>query len=129
MESFTAEMVEKMNTWGEGYDWKFTHFRKTNGYANSPLDGIWLRAPYLHNGSVRTLRQLLRLDERQQKFRRGCDVYDWEGVGFADIEREGARVYFEFDTTRPGNWNGGHLYGTDLPDADKLALLEYLKTL
>ena len=101
LDSFTAEMVEKMNTWGEGYAWKFTHFRKTNGYANSPLDGIWLRGPYLHNGSVRTLRQLLYPDERQAKFRRGCDVYDWEGVGFADIEREGERVYFEFDTTRP----------------------------
>jgi hypothetical protein len=129
LNSFTAEMVEKMNTWGEGYDWKFAHFRKTNGYANSPLDGIWLRAPYLHNGSVRTLRQLLYPGERQAKFRRGCDVYDWEGVGFADIEREGERVYFEFDTTKPGNGNGGHLYGTDLPDADKLALIEYLKTL
>ena len=39
--------------------WRFTHFRKTFGYANMPLDGLWLRAPYLHNGSVPTLRDLL----------------------------------------------------------------------
>ena len=39
--------------------YRFTHFRKTNGYANHPLDGIWLRGPYLHNGSVPTLRDLL----------------------------------------------------------------------
>ena len=38
---------------------RFSHFRKTNGYANLPLDGIWLRGPYLHNGSVPTLRALL----------------------------------------------------------------------
>ena len=38
---------------------RFSHFRKTDGYANLPLDGIWLRAPYLHNGSVPTLRDLL----------------------------------------------------------------------
>jgi hypothetical protein len=129
MASFTPDMVDRMNTWGTGYPWKFSHFHKTNGYANSPLDGIWLRAPYLHNGSVRTLRQLLYPGERQTAFHRGCDVYDWEGIGFADTKQEGARMYFPFDTKLPGNGNGGHLYGTDLPDADKLALLEYLKTL
>ena len=44
-----------MNTIGTGKPWKFSHFRKTKGYANMPLDGVWLRAPYLHNGSVPTL--------------------------------------------------------------------------
>ena len=38
---------------------RFQHFAKTNGYANVPLDGIWARAPYLHNGSVPTLADLL----------------------------------------------------------------------
>ena len=42
-----------------GYPRRFSHFRKTYGYANMPLDGVWLRAPYLHNGSVPTLRDLL----------------------------------------------------------------------
>ena len=39
--------------------YRYKHYRKTNGYANMPLDGVWLRAPYLHNGSVPTLRDLL----------------------------------------------------------------------
>ena len=47
-----------------------------------PLDGIWLRAPYLHNGSVPTLRALMFPDARPAVFYRGYDVYDWENVGF-----------------------------------------------
>jgi hypothetical protein len=39
--------------------YRFKRFHKTNGYANLPLDGVWLRAPYLHNGSVPTLWDLL----------------------------------------------------------------------
>ena len=72
-----------MNTIGAGRPWQFSHFRKTNGYAAMPLDGIWLRAPYLHNGSVPTLRALLFLDERPARFYRAYDVYDWRAVGFA----------------------------------------------
>ena len=71
-----------MNTIGTGKPWRFSHFRKTNGYAGMPLDGIWLRAPYLHNGSVPTLRALLLLDERPARFFRAYDVYDWRAVGF-----------------------------------------------
>ena len=118
-----------MNTVGEGRPWRFSHFKKTNGYANMPLDGLWLRAPYLHNGSVPDLRSLLFADERPRVFFRGYDVYDWTRVGFvssgAPAESEGVR----FDTTLKGNSNGGHLYGTTLPVADRLALIEYLKTL
>ena len=36
---------------------------------------------------------------------------------------------FRFDTSRPGNGNGGHVYGTGLPEEQKLSLIEYLKTL
>ena len=128
LHSFTAELAERMNTIGEGRAWQFTRFRKTNGYANMPLDGVWLRAPYLHNGSVPTLRALLFPDERPAIFHRGYDVYDWTGVGFVstgpDAEREGVR----FDTSLRGNGNGGHLYGQDLPVSDREALIEYLKT-
>ena len=81
-----------MNTIGTGTPWKFSHFRKTDGYANMPLDGVWLRAPYLHNGSVPTLRALLFPEERPAVFYRGYDVYDWQRVGFVaegpDAERE-----------------------------------------
>ena len=129
LNSFTPALVEKMNTIGTGTPWKFSHFRKTEGYANMPLDGVWLRAPYLHNGSVPNLRALLFPEERPAAFYRGYDVYDWQTVGFVssgpDAEREGVR----FDTTLRGNSNAGHIYGSELPPADREALIEYLKTL
>jgi mono/diheme cytochrome c family protein len=128
LQSFTAELAERMNTIGEGYAWQFKRFRKTNGYANMPLDGVWLRAPYLHNGSVPTLRALVFPEERPAVFYRAYDVYDWANVGFVssgpDAEREGVR----FDTSLRGNSNGGHLYGRELPVSDRDALVEYLKT-
>jgi len=128
--SFTPELVEKLNTLGTGRPWKFTHFRKTNGYAAMPLDGVWLRAPYLHNGSIPSLRHLLeKLENRPRVFWRGYDVFDYTNVGFiwsgGDAEREG----FRFDTAVKGNSNSGHLYGTDLKPREKDDLLEYLKTL
>ena len=88
--SFTAALAEKMNTLGTGLPWKFSHFRKTNGYAAMPLDGVWLRAPYLHNGSVPTLRDLLKLpEERPALFWRGYDVYDYGDVGFVSSGPDG----------------------------------------
>lgn len=131
LNSFTPALSDAMNTIGLGHPWRFSHFRKTDGYANSPLDGVWLRGPYLHNGSVPTLRDLLRPPPaRPKKFYRGSDVYDWTNVGFdSTTPAEGGRRFFEVDTARPGNGNGGHTYGVDLSDADKDALLEYLKTL
>ena len=54
LDSYTYDLASNMNLLYAGYPWRFTHFRKTNGYANMPLDGVWLRAPYLHNGSVPT---------------------------------------------------------------------------
>ena len=109
--------------------YRFTHFRKTNGYATHPLDGIWLRGPYLHNGSVPTLRDLLEPPERRPKlFYRGYDVFDQRNVGFvSSVASEGGHQFSRFDTTLPGNSNSGHLYGTALPDAEKAALVEYLK--
>jgi processive rubber oxygenase RoxA-like protein len=110
--------------------YRFTHFRKTRGYANQPLDGIWLRGPYLHNGSVPTLRALLDApDQRPKVFYRGYDLFDRAGVGFVwNVKEASGRAFFEYNTALPGNGNGGHLYGTNLPDADKQAIVEYLKT-
>ena len=128
LDSFSAELAKGMNTIGEGQPWKFSHFRKTDGYANMPLDGLWLRAPYLHNGSVPTLRALLTPAERPAEFYRAYDVYDWTNVGFvssgAEAEKEGVR----FNTRDRGNGNGGHMYGSTLDATSKTALLEYLKT-
>jgi mono/diheme cytochrome c family protein len=129
LHSFTEALAREMNKIGEGQPWRFRHFRKTNGYANMPLDGLWLRAPYLHNGSVPTLRALLFPEERLTAFYRGYDVYDWKHVGFVVSGPEAEREGVLFDTRQRGNGNGGHLYGTTRSRDEKEALLEYLKTL
>jgi len=128
LDSFTPELARAMNTIGQGKPWRFSHFRKTNGYANMPLDGVWLRAPYLHNGSVPTLRALLFPDERPAEFYRAYDVYDWTNVGFVSSGPDAAREGVLFSTGDRGNSNVGHLYGTLLDAASKVALLEHLKT-
>ena len=78
-----------------------------------------------------TLRDLLeKPDKRPKEFYRGYDVYDKKKVGFvSNVQAENDKQYFKFDTRLRGNGNGGHLYGTDLGDADKEALVEYMKTL
>jgi mono/diheme cytochrome c family protein len=129
LNSFTKELVAKMNTLGEGKPWRFSHFRKTNGYANAPLDGLWLRAPYLHNGSVPTLRALLFPETRPAQFYRAYDVYDWNDVGFVSNGPDAAREGVLFDTRLKGNSNAGHVYGQQLTPAQREDLLEYLKTL
>jgi mono/diheme cytochrome c family protein len=115
------------------YPARFQHFRKTWGYANSPLDGLWLRAPYLHNGSVPNLRALLEPGARRPvTFYIGHDVYDFDNVGFVTSGPDAQRGGWAFDTRVIGNGNGGHegkAFGTELPRHLKDALLEYLKTL
>ncbi len=133
LDSYTRELAVNQSTLYAGYDWRFCHFRKTEGYANMPLDGVWLRAPYLHNGSVPSLRDLLEpVPKRPPLFYRGNDLYDPLRMGFvASAETEGERRYFKYDTNAPGNSNAGHegkAYGTELSDADKGALVEFLKT-
>jgi mono/diheme cytochrome c family protein len=127
--SFTPELAAKMNTLGEGYPWRFSHFRKTDGYANMPLDGLWLRAPYLHNGSVPNLRALLSPDTRPAEFYRAYDVYDFKDVGFVSSGPEAEKQGVKYDTRQKGNSNAGHTYGQQLTAEQKEDLLEYLKTL
>jgi mono/diheme cytochrome c family protein len=131
LDSYTYELLENQNTLYTGYLWRFSHFRKTNGYANMPLDGVWLRAPYLHNGSVPTLADLIEPDEnRPKQFYRGYDVFDQVRLGFmTDVKEENGSKFFYYDTTQPGNSNAGHLYGTALSPDEKKALIEYIKKL
>ena len=130
VDSVTQAGIDRMNSLS-GTGWQFDQFRKTNGYLTGILDGIWLRAPYLHNGSVPTLRDLLKPPAaRPTTFYRGNDTYNAADVGYVStIASEGASQYMFFDTGREGNSNAGHDYGTDLPSADIDALLEYMKTL
>jgi hypothetical protein len=130
LDSYTYELLENQNTLYAGYPWRFTKFRKTNGYANMPLDGLWLRAPYLHNGSVPTLRDLLNPPENRPKtFYRGNDVVDRNNMGFeSTVPEMDGRRFFRFDTSLPGNSAAGHRYGVSLKPAEKNALIEFLKT-
>ncbi|MBI3897760.1 MAG: hypothetical protein HY308_05605 [Gammaproteobacteria bacterium] len=101
-----------------------------SGYVAAFLDGIWLRAPYLHNGSVPTLRDLLKpVAERPKIFYRGYDLYDPANVGFVIDSVEAQRVGSKFDVHERASGNQGHEYGVFLPTKEKDALLEYLKTL
>ena len=100
------------------------------GYHIPFLDGLWLRAPYLHNGSVPTLRDLLEpATNRPKVFWRGYDVYDQVKVGFITDTPEAQRVGTQFDTASKGSSNQGHEFGTGLSGSEKDALVEYLKTL
>lgn len=106
----------------------------TGGYMALPLDGIWARAPYLHNGSVPTLAALLTKD-RPATFYRGNITFDEKNVGFTwdKATRPQAAI---FDTSKSGNANTGHDTAMFLGNVDwkkesgKLAdLLAYMKTL
>ncbi len=133
LDSYTTELAVNQGTLYAGYPWRFAHFRKTFGYANLPLEGLWLRAPYLHNGSVPSLRDLLELvASRPKAFYRGNNLYDPVRVGFvSSVAEEDGKLYFEFDTRAEGNANTGHegrAYGTELSPIEKSALVEFLKT-
>lgn len=113
---------------------------KTSGYQAPPLDGVWATAPYLHNHSAPTLYNVLNSKSRPKLFTRSYSVaeseYDKVNVGWKVqvlretppnlSVREQRKIY---DTTQSGRNNGGHTFGDDLSDADRRAVIEYLKTL
>jgi hypothetical protein len=97
------------------------------GYPNRPIPAAWASPPYLHNGSVPNLYQLLLpAAQRDKTFPLGHREYDTRNLGYA-LKTE--RPRFVFDTRQPGNSNSGHTYGTDaLTDDERWELIEYLKT-
>ena len=107
-----------------GYDPPRKPVRVTHKYVAVDLAGVWARSPYLHNGSVRTMSELLTgPDQRAKSFLRGSRLYDEANMGYTD---QGS---FVFDTTTDGNSKAGHEYGVDLTPDQKRALIEYLKRL
>jgi mono/diheme cytochrome c family protein len=97
-----------------------------NYYKARPLDGIWSSAPYLHNGSVSNLYELLLpAEQRSREFYVGGRELDVKKVGLLSDPQRGSL----FDTTRPGNANSGHEYGSELSEAQRWDLIEYLKSL
>ena len=87
-----------------------------DGYVARPLVGVWLLGPYLHNGAVPTLSDLLSPPEQRPRLlsrlrRRGS------GESRVHVERTASRrPRFRFDATLRGNGNGGHDYGTGLSE-------------
>jgi len=129
LDSFTTGLVDKFHDFKQP-PFDFLAYRKTASYSNTPTDGIWARAPYLHNGSVPTLWDLLlKPEQRPKKFFKGYSVYDPEKVGFVSTGVEAEQNAWLFDTHLLGNSNSGHLYGTELDEQNKWQLIEYMKTL
>ena len=112
---------------------------RTGGYVAPILTGLWISAPYLHNGSVPTLWDLMHPDSRPERFLVGGHRLDLQRIGVAlGADSAGIRRYAEgytpwsspqvFDTRQPGRSNRGHdREFTSLPESDRAALIEYLK--
>lgn len=102
-----------------------------NGYIAPPLDGIWITAPYLHNGSVPDLESLLNSKERPGYWSRNFDnpEYDYDKLGWKYSVKDSAEGTTTYNTHLPGYGNYGHTYGDNLSNHERKAIIEYLKTL
>jgi mono/diheme cytochrome c family protein len=100
------------------------------GYIAPPLDGIWITAPYFHNGSVPTLEAVLNSKLRPTYWSRNFDnpEYGYNDPGWKHtVLAEPAKG--AYNTTLPGYGNYGHYFGDKLNDKERKAVVEYLKTL
>lgn len=109
---------------------------KILAYKARPLDGIWATAPYLHNGSVKSLYELLLpAEQRDNQFWVGNREFDVENVGYVDAEPDNGQAFLleardNNGVVVEGNGNQGHEYGADkFSDEDRRAIVEYLKSL
>lgn len=116
--------------------------RETSGYQAPPLDGVWATAPYFHNGSAPTVYHVLNSKARPKRFTRSyrtdLGAYDAVKLGWKidvltekpDPAKLSPIEYRKlYDTAQPGRGNGGHTYGDKLTDQERMAVIEYLKTL
>jgi mono/diheme cytochrome c family protein len=115
--------------------------RATAGYQAPPLDGIWATAPYFHNGSAPTVYHVLKSGARPRYFTRSyrAEIEDYDAVRLGwkveelDSGADPGQPAFErrkvYDTTLPGRGNGGHTFGDALSEGERMAVIEYLKTL
>ena len=114
---------------------RFPDTRDRGVYRAKTLKGIWATAPFLHNGSVPTVFDLLHLaPQRPTTFKLGTKEYDPVKLGYVT---DGPRFLtpprmqpFTYDTRRIGNWNTGHewWFYADLDDEMRYDIIEFLKT-
>jgi hypothetical protein len=135
------KLYEKWDINGEqiaNFDGLNVPFRIENkrAYKSRPLHGVWATPPFLHNGSVPTIYDLLSpLRARPKTFYSGNREYDPKKLGYVSTAVEGA---FLHDTTIPGNQNIGHLFtdvkmpgriGELLSEQQRMDLIEYIKVM
>jgi mono/diheme cytochrome c family protein len=133
---FADELVDWFN---ESFYGEISRVEPQDGYVAPPLDGIWVTAPFLHNGSVPTVEALLDSSKRPRFWTRSFNTADFDEValgwkyteleGGHDSEPNEAQRKKIYDTTQLGYGNGGHSYGDALSPDDRRAVIEYLKTL
>lgn len=105
--------------------------RPQTGYVAPPLDGVWITGPYLHNGSVPTIESVLNSKSRPQYWKRNFNKqeYDYQKLGlkYTALKKPGDKKTYNTDI--PGYGNYGHYFGDKLTEAERKAVIEYLKTL
>lgn len=101
------------------------------GYVSPPLDGVWITAPYLHNGSVPNVEAVLNSKLRPRYWKRSFneEKYDYEKLGWQYKTLQGPRGRKTYNTDIPGYGNYGHYFGDHLTEKERKAVIEYLKTL
>ena len=101
------------------------------GYIAPPLDGIWVTAPYLHNGSVPDLEGVLNSKERPAYWHRdfATTTYNYDIPGYKYEVRDSAGGHEVYNTTLKGFSNQGHYFGDHLSVKERRSVIEYLKTL
>lgn len=144
MEQQSGPEHERFRTFGEASFLRLygegLKVRLNRGYIVPPLSGVWATAPYLHNGSIPTLEAVIDSSQRPRYWEK-LGIYEQNDY---DVARMGVRYRerttgqsqagpllkrFIYDTTLEGYGSGGHTYGDSLTAAERLALLEFLKTL
>jgi mono/diheme cytochrome c family protein len=130
--SWTADRFVRW--YNQSFFGELARMQPAQGYMAPPLDGIWVTAPYLHNGSVPSLATLLDSSKRPIFWTRNftstsLEEFDPQEVGWKYTVLQSATSNADYDTTRVGYGNGGHTFGDVLADGERVALIEYLKTL
>ncbi len=144
-EGVKDEMIDRLNrSWLArelGPDGKPIQLAYAQGYQAPPLNGVWATAPYFHNSSVPTVYHVLNSKARPKvftrSFRTGKEDYDPVKLGLKITVLEkgpapGLSGYERrkiYDTTQPGRGNGGHTFGDKFTEDERMAVIEYLKTL